>query len=189
MNIEEINKHINNNPYVNYLIRDRDIIRTPYTNEISFKNASPICNLEEVDCSINGVLEDIEDTINKLNGTYYDALSFSFCGGLVVKNNKHKTENIDDLFLYRLIIYPLKNVNGKYKRMVGDNQKIYQSVSGSIEKIIHFGDLLTILNSLNLLPLYDDEDYFKVLTEGFLSCGKPILFTLEHEKGRVLKKN
>ena len=124
-----------------------------------------------------------------MNGTYYDALSFSFCGGLVVKNNKHKTENIDDLFLYRLIIYPLKNVNGKYKRMVGDNQKIYQSVSGSIEKIIHFGDLLTILNSLNLLPLYDDEDYFKVLTEGFLSCGKPILFTLEHEKGRVLKKN
>lgn len=58
-----------------------------------------------------------------------------------------------------------------------------------MEKIIHFDDLLAILNSLHILPLYVDSDYFKVLTEGFLGCGKPILFTLKKEKGRVLKKN
>lgn len=188
MNVEEMNKHFNNNPYTNYLVRDKDIIRTPYTSEINFKNTSPICNLEEIDCSTSGVLEDIEDTIFKLNDIDYDALSFSFCGGLVVKNNKHKTENIDDLFLYRLIIYPVKSVNGEYRRM-GGNRNIYQSVSGSMEKIIHFEDLLVILNGLHILPLYVDSDYFKVLTEGFLGCGKPILFTLKKEKGRVLKKN
>ncbi len=189
MNIEEMNKHLNNNPYTNYLVRDKDIIRTPYTSEINFKNTSPMCNLEEIDCSTSGVLEDIEDTIFKLNDIDYDALSFSFCGGLVVKNNKHKTENIDDLFLYRLIIYPVKSVNGEYRRISGGNKNIYQSVSGSMEKIIHFEDLLAILNSLHILPLYVDSDYFKVLTEGFLGCGKPILFTLKKEKGRVLKKN
>ena len=188
MNIEEMNKHLNSNPYTNYLVRDKDIIRTPYTSEINFKNTSPICNLEEIDCSTSGVLEDIEDAIFKLNDIDYDALSFSFCGGLVVKNNKHKTENIDDLFLYRLIIYPVKSVNGEYRR-IGGNKNIYQSVSGSMEKIIHFEDLLAILNSLHILPLYFDRDYFKVLTEGFLGCGKPILFTLKKEKGRVLKKN
>ena len=42
---------------------------------------------------------------------------------------------------------------------------------------------------LHILPLYVDRDYFKVLTEGFLGCGKPILFILKKEKGRVLKKN
>ena len=189
MNIEEMNKSINNNPYVNYLIRDKNMVRTQYINEINFKDASIICNLEEIDCSASGVLEDIENTIAKLAGTDYEALSFSFCGGLVVKNNKRKTENIDDLFLYRLIIYPLKKVDGEYKRINGGNKNIYQSVSGSIEKIIHFEDLLAILNSLHILPLYVDEDYFKVLTEGFLGCGKPILFTLEQGKGRVLKKN
>ena len=40
-----MNKHFNNNPYTNYLVRDKDIIRTPYTSEINFKNTSPICNL------------------------------------------------------------------------------------------------------------------------------------------------
>ena len=182
MNIEEMNKHLNSNPYTNYLVRDKDIIRTPYTSEINFKNTSPICNLEEIDCSTSGVLEDIEDTIFKLNDIDYDALSFSFCGGLVVKNNKHKTENIDDLFLYRLIIYPVKSVNGEYRRISGSNKNIYRSVSGSMEKIIHFDDLLAILNSLHILPLYVDSDYFKVLTEGFLGCGKPILFTLKKQK-------
>lgn len=189
MNIEEINKNINNNPYVNYLIRDKNMIRTQYINEIDFKDASVICNLEEIDCSASGVREDIEITMNKLGDNDYDALNFSFCSGLVVRNNKHKTENINDLFLYRLTIYPLKEVNGEYKRVAGNNKNIYQSISGSIEKIIHFEDLLTILSDLNILPLYVDKDYFKVLTEGFLGCGKPILFTLEHEKGRVLKKN
>lgn len=92
--------------------------------------------------------------------------------------------------MYHLIIYPLKKVNGEYRRVNGgSNKNIYQSVSGSMEKIIHFEDLLVILNSLHILPLYVDKDYFKVLTEGFLGCGKPILFTLEQEKGRVLKKN
>lgn len=190
MNIEEINKSINNNPYVNYLIRDKNMVRTQYTSEINFKDASVICNLEEIDCSATGVLEDIETTMDKLSDTDYEALSFSVCGGLVVKNNKRKTENIDDLFLYRLIIYPLKNVDGEYRRVNGgSNKNIYQSVSGSMEKIIHFEDLLVILNSLHILPLYVDSDYFKVLTEGFLGCGKPILFTLENEKRRVLKKN
>ena len=56
MNIEEINKCINSNPYVNYLIRDKNMIRTQYTNEINFKDASVICNLEEIDCSATGVL-------------------------------------------------------------------------------------------------------------------------------------
>ena len=36
MNIKEINKSINNNPYVTYLIRDKNMIRTQYTNEINF---------------------------------------------------------------------------------------------------------------------------------------------------------
>ena len=190
MNIEEINKSINNNPYVNYLIRDKNMIRTQYTSEINFKDASVICNLEEIDCSATGVLEDIETTMDKLSDTDYEALSFSVCGGLVVKNNKRKTENIDDLFLYRLIIYPLKKVDGEYRRVNGgSNKNIYQSVSGSMEKIIHFEDLLVILNSLHILPLYVDGDYFKVLTEGFLGCGKTILFTLKNENGRVLKKN
>ena len=59
MNIEEINKSLNNNPYVNYLIRDKNMVRTQYTNEINFKDVSIICNLEEIDCSASGVLEDI----------------------------------------------------------------------------------------------------------------------------------
>ena len=106
----------------------------------------------------------------------------------LLKKGKSLPQNIDDLFLYRLIIYPVKSVNGEYRR-IGGNKNIYQSVSGSMEKIIHFEDLLAILNSLHILPLYVDRDYFKVLTEGFLGCGKPILFTLKKEKGRVLKKN
>ena len=44
MNIEEINKCINSNPYVNYLIRDKNMIRTQYTSEINFKDARVICN-------------------------------------------------------------------------------------------------------------------------------------------------
>ena len=55
------------------MVRDKDIIRTPYTSEINFKNTSPICNLEEIDCSTSGVLEDIEDTIFKLNDIDYDS--------------------------------------------------------------------------------------------------------------------
>lgn len=35
------------------------MVRTQYTNEINFKDASIICNLEEIDCSASGVLEDI----------------------------------------------------------------------------------------------------------------------------------
>ena len=56
MNIEEINKCINSYPYVNYLIRDKNMIRTQYTSEINFKDASIICNLEEIDCRGTGVL-------------------------------------------------------------------------------------------------------------------------------------
>ena len=53
----------------------------------------------------------------------------------------------------------------------------------SLFKIIHFRDLLTVLEKLDLLPEYLGDDYFDILNKGFLSSGKPILFR------RVLKKN
>ena len=67
MNIKEISKNIKNDSYVNYLIKDKDIIRTQCSSVINFKDAMSIDDIAKLDCSSTGILEDIKLTIEKLD--------------------------------------------------------------------------------------------------------------------------
>ncbi len=185
MQIEELNEILKRGRITkNYLVRDQDIIRNSFDrNSISFKKAELLENIEVLDTNVDGIEDDILTTVDNLKDKGYQGLDFSVCGGLVVKSDGHSYSYVDDLFLYRLIIYPLEEVNGEYKRIYSSSNGIYVSKKGKIERIIHYRDLLTILDKLNLLPDYLDIAYFDILNKGFLSSGKPILFR------RVLKKN
>ena len=185
MEIEKLKEVLDKNRvYKNYLIEDKDIIRNGFNrSSINFKEALVLEDIDNLDTGINGVEEDILSTIDSLKDIDYASLEFSVCGGILVKSDTNDTSYIDDLFLYRLIIYPLEDVNGEYKRIPSKSRGFYENRVGSLTKIIHFRDLLTILEKLNLLPEYLDDDYFDILNKGFLSSGKPILFR------RVLKKN
>ena len=184
MEISEIKEVLKKNGvYKNYLIKDKDVIRNSFNrSRISFKEALVLGDIDSLDTGINGVEEDILKTMDSLKDVDYSSLEFSICGGILVKSDTNDIRYIDDLFFYRLIIYPLEEVNGAYKRIPGKG-KVYEKRVGSLFKIIHFRDLLTVLEKLDLLPEYLDDDYFDILNKGFLSSGKPILFR------RVLKKN
>lgn len=185
MEIQKLKEVLDKNRvYKNYLVRDKDIIRNSFNkSSISFKDALVLEDMANLDTEITGVEEDILSTIDSLKDIDYSGLEFSVCGGILVKSDTNDTSYIDDLFLYRLIIYPLEDVNGEYKRIPSRDRGLYENRVGSLTKIIHFRDLLMVLEKLNLLPEYLDDDYFDILNKGFLSSGKPILFR------RVLKKN
>ncbi len=189
MNIKEISKNIKNDSYVNYLIKDKDIIRTQCSSAINFKDAMPIDDIAKLDCSSTGILEDIKLTIEKLDITQYDALGFSFCGGLVIRSNKCRVENIDDLFLYKLTVFPLVKTAAGYHRISGAGSNIYYRASGTVEKVIHFSDLKEVLENLGIVKDLNLEDDFKKMTAGFYKKGKAIIVIYHREKGRVLKKN
>lgn len=189
MNIKEISKNIKNDSYVNYLIKDKDIIRTQCSSVINFKDAMSIDDIAKLDCSSTGILEDIKLTIEKLDITQYDALGFSFCGGLVIRSNKCRVENIDDLFLYKLTVFPLVKMDDGYRRISGTMPNIYCSASGTVEKVIHFSDLKEVLENLGIVKDLNLEDDFKKMTAGFYKKGKAIIVIYHREKGRVLKKN
>lgn len=184
MEIQKLKEVLDKNRvYKNYLVRDKDIIRNGFNrSSINFKDALILEYMDNLDTEITGVEEDILSTIDSLKDIDYSSLEFSVCGGILVKSDTNDTSYIDDLFLYRLIIYPLEDVNGEYRR-IPSNRGLYENRVGSLTKIIHFRDLLTVLEKLNLLPEYLDDDYFDILNKGFLSSSKPILFR------RVLKKN
>ena len=185
MKIEELNEILKKERVTkNYLVRDQDIIRSGFDrNSISFKKAEVLEDIEGLNTNVDGIEEDILTTVERLKNDGYQVMDFSVCGGLVVQSDGHSYSYVDDLFLYRLIIYPLEEVKGEYKRIPSSSNGVYVSDKGKIERIIHYKDLLTILDRLNLLPNYLDTAYFDILNKGFLSSGKPILFR------RVLKKN
>ena len=186
---KEISKNIKNDSYVNYLIKDKDIIRTQCSSAINFKDAMPIDDIAKLDCSSTGILEDIKLTIEKLDITQYDALGFRFCGGLVLRSNKCRVENIDDLFLYKLTVFPLVKTDVGYHRISGAGSNIYYRASGTVEKVIHFSDLKEVLENLGIVKDLNLEDDFKKMTACFYEKGKAIIVIYHREKGRVLKKN
>lgn len=189
MNIKEISKNIKNDSYVNYLVKDKDIIRTQCSSVINFKDAMSIDDMAKLDCSSTGILEDIKLTIEKLDTVNYDALGFSFCGGLVIRSNKCRVENIDDLFLYKLTVFPLVKMDDGYRRISGTMPNIYCSASGTVEKVIHFSDLKEILENLGIVENSNLDVDFQKLAAGFYKKGKAILVTYQNNNRRVLKKN